>query len=274
MSVLSAPKTAPCPVYVISLPGTDARQASIKAQLDELGLPFEFVDAMRGSSLSAEERAQKVGPSTEMMKHICRTMSDGEIGCALSHQKVYDKVISEGHAYAFVLEDDALLLPGLIEVLNAAVKEPELDLLIFGYPKLAKEDIDNVMLYDPVMTLGKLGQSHSYGIRPYESHLGMVGYLVSQRGCQKLKMNDPLVTVADDHRFFANVANVWHLRPFGVAEDAVHVSTIRGDFRRNRFGLSLRQKSSRIVRGLWRHLIVLCMQLGIKSVNKPVKKEA
>lgn len=254
----------PCPVFVISLPGEDQRRAGISAQLQALGLDFEFVDGVRGSALSAAERSAQVGPAAEMRRHIDREMTDGEIGCALSHQKVYDKVLAEGHDYAFVLEDDARLLPGFREALTEAVRV-DLDLLIFGYPKLNDEDVRMAWLFDPVLSLGHLGKTHVYGLRPRQSHLGMVGYLVSRHGCQQLKQNFPLVTVADDHLFFSRIMRVWHLRPFAVMEDTAHVSTIRGDFRRNRHGLSPRQRINRSLRGLWRHLLVWWMSVTIRK---------
>lgn len=254
----------PCPIFVVSLPGEDQRRAGISAQLQALELDFEFVDGVRGSTLTDTERSVQVGPAAEMRRHIDREMTDGEIGCALSHQKVYDKVLAEGHDYAFVLEDDALLLPGFLEALTEAT-QVDLDLLIFGYPKLNDEDVRMAWLFDPVMPLGTLGKAHVYGLRPRQSHLGMVGYLVSRHGCQLLKQNFPLVTVADDHLFFSKLMRVWHLRPFAIMEDTAHVSTIRGDFRRNRDGLSLRQRINRSLRGLWRHLLVWWMGLTLRK---------
>ncbi|MDP2226984.1 MAG: glycosyltransferase family 25 protein [Moraxellaceae bacterium] len=249
-----------CPIYVISLPGSDQRRQGMTAQLFAMGLLHEFVDGVRGSELSTDDRSGKVG-STEAMRHnIGRDMTAGEIGCALSHQNVYDKILAEGHDYACVLEDDARLLSGFREVL-AGARTLDFDVLILGYPKLADEDVQMAWLYDPVMPLGAVGPDHVFGVRPRQSHLGMVGYLVSRRGCEKLKSNFPVVTVADDHPFFSAFMRIWHVRPFVVMEDTVHVSTIRGDYRRNRFGLSMRQRVSRALRGLLRHLQVLRMKL-------------
>lgn len=251
--------TQPCPIFVVSLPGADQRRAGIAAQLQALGLSFEFIDGVRGSALSAEERAAQVGPLAKMQEHIGRGMGDGEIGCALSHQRIYERVLVEGHDYAMVLEDDALLLPGFREALEAAVKE-ELDLLIFGYSKLVHEEVGHAWLFDPVLSLGRLSSGHVYGLRPKQSHHGTVAYLVSRPACERLRVNFPVVTVADDYPFFARYLRVWHLRPLVVMEDTAHVSTIRGDFRRNRHGLSVRQRITRSLRGVWRHLIVLWMK--------------
>lgn len=253
------------PVYVISLPGTDERRAGMAAQLTGLGLEFEFVDAVRGSVLSVADRADKLAPVATIRANIGgRDMTDGEIGCALSHQMVYDKIIAAHQERAFVLEDDARLLPGFLQALQATQEIADLDLLIFGYPKLSDEEVRLAWLYDPVMAVGRLSSGHVYGLRPRQGHMGMVGYLVSRAGCEKLKKNFPLRTVADDHPFFVNKAGarVWHLRPFAVMEDTDHVSTIRGDFRENRHGLSVRKHMSRLLRGAWRHMQIMLMRLS------------
>lgn len=259
------------PIYVVSLPGTDARRDGMTAQLAALGLEFEFVDAIRGSALSAAEREGIVGPVENIRANIGgRDMTDGEIGCALSHQIAYDKILAAEHERAFVLEDDARLLPGFLQALQSTHEIADLDLLIFGYPKLADEEAGLAWLYDPIMVLGYLSSGHTYGLRPRQGHMGMVGYLVSRGGCKKLKMNFPLQTVADDHPFFVNKAKarVWHLRPFAVMEDTDHVSTIRGDFRANRNGLSVRKHLSRLLRGLWRRGQILIMTMRYVHARK------
>lgn len=259
------------PIYVISLPGTDARRAGMAAQLTALGLEFEFVDAVRGSALSAKDRADVLAPAEKIRANIGgRDMTDGEIGCALSHQSVYDRILASPQERAFVLEDDARLLPGFLQALQASAEIADLDVLVFGYPKLSDEEVRLAWLYDPIMEVGRLSSGHAYGLRPRQGHMGMVGYLVSRRACEKLKMNFPLLTVADDHPFFVNQAGacVWHLRPFAVMEDTDHVSTIRGDFRQNRHGLSLRKHLSRLLRGLWRHGQVVIMKMQHVRAHK------
>ncbi|MDI1302414.1 MAG: glycosyltransferase family 25 protein [bacterium] len=263
----AATSSGKIPIYVVSLPGTDARRAGMAAQLAALGLEFDFVDAIRGSALSAADRAGKLAPAENIRANIGgRDMTDGEIGCALSHQMAYDRILASGQERAFVLEDDARLLPGFLQALQATHEIADLDVLIFGYPKLADEEVRLAWLYDPVMVVGRLSSGHVYGLRPRQGHMGMVGYLVSRGGCEKLKRNFPLQTVADDHPFFVNHgARVWHLRPFAVMEDTGHVSTIRGDFRQNRHGLSVRKHLSRLLRGLWRHVQVMIMAMTARS---------
>lgn len=250
------------PIYVISMADSHERRAGIARQLDALGLPFRFFDAVRGSALSAEDKQRILGPREITHELIERDMTDNEIGCALSHLGVCERLVAEGQDMALVMEDDARLLPGFADAVSA-VKSLDYDLIILGYPKLAPEDIRHVGLYDPIYTEGHLASGHAYGARPHQSCMGMVGYFITRRGAQAiLSCNRPLVTVADDHRYFTRFMRVWHLRPFVVAEDTGHVSTIRGDYRKNRHGLSARQRFSRTLRGLARHVRVLVWQLS------------
>lgn len=259
--------SAPCPVYVVSLPDAIERRAGIKRQLDSLGVAFEFVDAVRGSALTKEQRAQMVGPESETIALIDRPMTDGEIGCSLSHQHIYEKVLKEGHQYAMVLEDDALLLPGFADALKAAIGQ-DIDILLFGYSKWGKEEVAKAWLFDPVVETGQLASGHIYGLRTRLSSHGTVAYLVSAKASQKLRMNYPVITVADDYPTFSRYVQVTHLRPLAVMEDNQHVSTIRGDFRRNRHGLSIRQTITYTLRGLWRHALVFMMVLGGAAKRK------
>ena len=76
------------PILVISLQDAAERRAAVSRQLDALGLPFEFRDAIDGrSGLPAAYESQLDRPGTEA--HFGRQMSDGEYACALSHLAAY-----------------------------------------------------------------------------------------------------------------------------------------------------------------------------------------
>lgn len=249
------------PIYVISMADSHERRAGIARQLDALGLPFTFFDGVRGSALSAEDKARILGPRELTHELIERDMTDNEIGCALSHVGVYRRMVECQQSHALVLEDDALLLPGFMDVLQAMSSE-DYDLVLLGYPKLSEEDVRMAWLYDPVRVLKRLSTGHVYGERPHESCKGTVSYLLSLDAAKQLvQANMPLVTVADDYHYFKRVIRIWHLRPFVVTEDARYVSTIRGNFREGRHGLSVRKRFSRTLRGLARHFGLVVWRL-------------
>lgn len=258
---------ADIPVYVISLPAAVERRKSMADQLSAAGLTFEFFDAIRGDALSVDERGAVVADKEIVRANMKgRDLNNGEIGCALSHQSVYQKILASGAERALVLEDDALLLPGFMDVLAASHEIRDIDILILGYPKLPSDEVRMAWLYEPIMALGRLSSGHRYGLRPKQAQKGTVAYIISRSACEKMKINFPVATVADDYPLFEKRAGVrvWHLRPFVVMEDTRHLSTIRGDLRRNRGGLSIRQHFSRSLRGIIRHIQVLIMGMRNK----------
>lgn len=74
------------PIFVISLKHSEDRRAYITKELARFGLEFEFFDAVDGASLDSDT-----------IKKVCsyditkwrRPLSNGEIGCALSHISVW-----------------------------------------------------------------------------------------------------------------------------------------------------------------------------------------
>jgi glycosyl transferase family 25 len=68
-------------------------------------------------------------------KKIKRGLSRSEIGCALSHIKVYKDIIENNYNRVLILEDDALINSGSIQYLKKIVTEipNQADLVYWGY---------------------------------------------------------------------------------------------------------------------------------------------
>ena len=94
-------------VYIINLARSPDRREYMVTQLVNTGLSYEVVDGIDGRRLDFDnsETARLVAPSVLVDKSLLA----GEIGCAMSHLRVYEKILSDGHDYALVLEDDVTL---------------------------------------------------------------------------------------------------------------------------------------------------------------------
>jgi glycosyl transferase family 25 len=99
--------------FVINLPRATDRRASIQAQLDASELDYELVEAVEGRALSAEERARLVDKTA--VERFPDWLTPGAIGCALSHRRALELAAATGEV-SLVLEDDAILSPGLEEL--------------------------------------------------------------------------------------------------------------------------------------------------------------
>lgn len=110
----------PTSVFVINLVEQSNRRALMLAQLKAAGIDGEIVEAINGIGLSAEQFA--LAYDAAAAKATCgRELARGEIGCALSHQSIYRRVVAQGLPWAVILEDDTLLGRDFRPVLSAVV---------------------------------------------------------------------------------------------------------------------------------------------------------
>ena len=110
--------------YVINVPETvDAklshiRRSHMEAELARASLDYQWVDAVDGTRLTLEDRAQVVDES--MVSEFPNWLLPGVIGASLSHLQAYRQIIDDGEQVGLVLEDD-VILPGNLTALQDAV---------------------------------------------------------------------------------------------------------------------------------------------------------
>lgn len=109
--------------FVISLPGSCDRRDFMSSQMEYLDLMFEFFDAVDGRKMSDTE-LQACCSFKWQKRYQGYELSKSEIGCALSHLLLYEKIVREKIPVALILEDDAYLTPSIKPVLAALGKMP------------------------------------------------------------------------------------------------------------------------------------------------------
>ena len=79
------------PVFVISLNRSMDRRAMVTKQMKHLNIDFEFFEAVDGRSLNDTD----IGAvDFTLAKEFCgHDLSMAEVGCALSHIRLYEKII-------------------------------------------------------------------------------------------------------------------------------------------------------------------------------------
>lgn len=109
----------PAPIYVINLARSPERRANAVAQFERAGLSFERFEAVDGRLLTEEE--MRLYSPTEALRRqnagVHRELAPCEIGAALSHLRIYEKIVAEGTHHAVVMEDDVEIDPRLPTVL-------------------------------------------------------------------------------------------------------------------------------------------------------------
>lgn len=110
------PLTANLLCQLINLDGSDARLASATAQLEAAKLPFTRVAAVDGRVTAPESFERYDAERTR--RWMGRRLSGGEIGCYLSHIACAERFLDSGAEYGLSLEDDLLLKPAFLPVLE------------------------------------------------------------------------------------------------------------------------------------------------------------
>lgn len=170
MSVLNIP------VFVISLPEAYDRRARIEKIFADLNLDFEFIDAVDGRQFDVINHP--LYNANKRLAFYGRHLNGGEIGCLLSHKKIYQKIVDENIEHALIFEDDVILrenfLPVLQKILTLDI--PFDAIRFFGSPKLERIKARNICNIDDTHNLVR--------------HTGMPGgahaTLMTKSGAQKL----------------------------------------------------------------------------------------
>lgn len=124
-------------IFIINLADSHARLAHCRQQLADI--QFERIEAVNGRNLNAQQIAQHYDEKHNPVRYH-KPLTVGEVGCYLSHRKVWQRIIDEQLDYAIVLEDDFVLnqpIDGISQALEA-ISEPWDYIKLAEYPNKRK----------------------------------------------------------------------------------------------------------------------------------------
>lgn len=217
-------------ILVVTLARAKERQARLRERLagldHELRLGFDKAEL----DVPALVRAGGYDPArARRVDRFDRELNPGQLGCALSHRKIYEDMVREGWRRVLVLEDD--VVPRLADLAHAAAALAELpegwELAYLGY-----ENFETVTLRDrlkqaayvPLAALRLMKwtprQILRFHPRPFSPHLRTAGlhhcthaYGVTLEGARKLlAAQTPTAFVAD--QLFIHLVLSGELRAF------------------------------------------------------------
>jgi glycosyl transferase, family 25 len=206
--------------YVINLARSADRRAHITAELKKTGLDYEIITGVDGRDLDLHDPTA-VDPSF-LTNIVCPA---GSAGAALSHQRVYRKIISDGLNEALVLEDDAMLPADLGSLTDAVADElagAEVALLSVDSPDPCKISIEGSVHLPSARLLAlpiDINQPRSAG-----------AYIITREACERMiKFMVPIRVQADTWWFFYREGVLDRVRcvmPLPVLKDPKFASTI------------------------------------------------
>ena len=191
-------------VYVINLERSTDRKEHMKQQLSfaNFASPI-FITAVDGDDLSASRlasinnienlRGSEKWDENWERNGLVRILNKGEIGCFLSHLKVYKTFLEGGAQYALILEDDVVTSSvDVVREIESVLKEaaPVFDFLYVGNDNTARNNFYDIL--GEVNTFLKNGQRindesadlkccNKSGVR-----LGTHAYVISRKGAHIL----------------------------------------------------------------------------------------
>jgi len=211
------------PILVVSLERSKERRRHMEKELDRFGVDYSFFPAVDGNKLTREER------QSYSLKHsvnlLGRHLDNTEIGCALSHVRVYEKMVAENIKELLILEDDCVFEDHFFELLNC--REcwlPSEWGLINLWTHVQDSDIRQYTLRNLSSSIPPLQLIAIKRIHPYTTC-----YLINLHGAQQLlDIAYPIRMRADDLTGLASISrlNAYTILPL-PAKIAGFTPTIR-----------------------------------------------
>ncbi|MBP6116417.1 MAG: glycosyltransferase family 25 protein [Neisseriaceae bacterium] len=198
-------------VFIVNLKRCTDKKQAMAAQCQQLGVPnVTFIEAVDGQTLSAQTLASKVYHFEE----ACLTK--GEVGCALSHFSIYQKMVAEAMPYALILEDDVILPPNfmdVIEKLKPTIDKPFAKILSLGQANriTKKKSYHHVGPHHEYLAVSAFGtyaylinleaaKNLTQALLPIRYEADMFFYFRSNQWIKMFNiMHPPIVTIIEDH---------------------------------------------------------------------------
>jgi glycosyl transferase family 25 len=144
----------------------------MEEQLRKLNLKFEIIRAVDGRNIP--DCDLKCYSRQDAVKCAGRELSPGEIGCALSHAKMWERLVEENLNEVLILEDDVVVGETFTRILDLRHKFPG-DWELVNFMTSAKQIPFGAPIYD------------IYRVCRFKGHAnGACAYLLGRAGAGKL----------------------------------------------------------------------------------------
>lgn len=177
------------PIFIINLKKDVKKKQHIKRLFNKYNLNFEIIDAINGKSLKEGDISNFYSKEISIQE-FGRELAKGELGCALSHKKIYKKMVDENIKTAVICEDDIIFDEYFVEFLNLNKKleylivKKNLEILLLGHYSFSKEA---VMIEPNYSIYNKQHMYNNYYVKiPCEKSYGTHAYFLTLNGAKKL----------------------------------------------------------------------------------------
>ncbi|KAJ1361357.1 hypothetical protein KIN20_020580 [Parelaphostrongylus tenuis] len=178
-------------IYMINLKRRPERKTRMEKIFNILGIDATHWEATDGQNLPAEYQYHILPGYIDPFHK--RPIKTGEIGCFLSHYRIWEEVLRHGLRRVIVFEDDLRFANDGLERVREAL-----------------EDLDTSKMNWDLIYLGRKKQAHEEEVWvPYHRHLSTVGYsywtlgyILSLEGARRLLDAKPLMNLLPVDEYF------------------------------------------------------------------------
>ncbi|OYY17279.1 MULTISPECIES: glycosyltransferase family 25 protein [unclassified Polynucleobacter] len=154
----------PIQILVISLARSLDRRTKVQQEMKKISIPWEFLDAVDGSSLKSPPVEYKAKKVKRLQGYF---LTPNEIGCYLSHKEAWKRCVKE-NIPTLVLEDDFILSPDFEGSLVALLNSPSAWSFVrlqglYEVPSQPIETLNNIQL---VRNIGDAVGATAYLLKP------------------------------------------------------------------------------------------------------------
>jgi GR25 family glycosyltransferase involved in LPS biosynthesis len=224
-------------ILILNLKRAEYRRKHMVQEMEKYGIiDYKFIEATDAQDFTPKYITQIYNPS---IKKSSRELNSGELACALSHKKIYKKILEDvSNEPYIILEDDIVLVPQFLRILKSKAPLPEnIDLIRLGFgsdhreaylnnPTHKHHKITQTYIQQPniikcmtthlndkwVATKINKNQKFEinsipfYKVLPTERLYGTFGYIINKRSIETI-LNSPYVLDAADDIFFTSNLN-------------------------------------------------------------------
>jgi len=123
--------------FIVNLKKDSARRQHMEKMCAQVGLNSEFIEAVDGRELPNVDDYRK---KSKNARTVTGMLTPEEVGCILSHQKVFQKIIDERLPLALIMEDDVYIAPSIHDILDYLEHADfPFDICFLGHYKLRRE---------------------------------------------------------------------------------------------------------------------------------------
>ena len=180
-------------IYVINLKKDKKRKKHIINELKKQNINnYELIEAINGNKFSTKELNLHKFTNKKDLNYWNTKMSPSQIGCALSHIKIYKNFLKSKFDFAFILEDDAKF------VHNFTIDLKEFILRNFNFEK-------QIILLSELKEFYKrpLDKKNNYEIVNVTNAFFTHAYFINRKAAKSIiSFNYPVKTIADNFVFF------------------------------------------------------------------------